>query len=130
SDEGNFEGSNILNIHFTVDAAAKALKMEVDEVRSILERGRAKLFADREKRVKPFRDEKVLTAWNGLMLAAFAEAAAVLDNSEYLEIARKNADFILDDLHDDGRLLRTWKDGKAKLNGYIGDYANFADGLF
>ena len=80
---------------------------------------RERLFAEREKRIKPNRDEKVLTAWNGLMLAAFADAAAVLESSEYLEIARRNADFIRTELQRDGRLLRTWKDGRAKLNGYI-----------
>ena len=79
--------------------------------------------------MKPHRDEKVLTAWNGLMLAAFAEAAAVLRNDVYLEIARQNADFLLTNLQRDDRLLRTWKDGEAKLDGYIEDYANLADGL-
>ena len=100
--------------------------------------------------MKPFRDEKVLTAWNGLMLAAFAEAAAILDEPEYLEVARKNAEFLLREMvaieenHPVGeaptpllrkegsraiRVLRTWKDGRAKLNGYIEDYANLADGL-
>ena len=83
----------------------------------------------REKRIKPFRDEKVLTAWNGLMLATFAEAGAILGNVDYLEIAKKNADFILANLQANGYLLRTWKDGKAKLNGYLEDYANLADGL-
>lgn len=140
--DGNFEGSNILNIRGGVkgslgsDAAAR--------VRS----SREKLFDEREKRVKPFRDEKVLTAWNGLMLAAFAEAAAVLDEPEYLEVAKRNADFLLESLvrreeitspsaeatrpktgGELGNLLRTWKDGRAKLNGYIEDYANLADGL-
>jgi uncharacterized protein YyaL (SSP411 family) len=129
SEEGNFEGNSILNRNFNVDAAARALKMETGEIESILDRGRKRLFEEREKRVKPHRDEKVLTAWNGLMLAAFAEAAAVFDNSEYMEVARKNADFILSELSDHGRLLRTWKDGKAKLNAYVEDYANVADGL-
>jgi hypothetical protein len=87
------------------------------------------LFAEREKRIKPFRDEKVLTAWKGLMLAAFAEASAVLDEPDYLEIARKNAEFIMREMQRDGRLLRTWKNGTAKLNAYLEDYANFADGL-
>ncbi|MFN6964886.1 MAG: thioredoxin domain-containing protein [Pyrinomonadaceae bacterium] len=129
SDEGNFEGKSILNINFTPEAAAKALKMDEAEVRETIERGRERLFAEREKRVKPHRDEKVLTAWNGLMLAAFAEAAAVLASDEYLEVARRNADFLLSELMRDGRLLRTWKDGRAKLNAYIEDYANLADGL-
>jgi uncharacterized protein YyaL (SSP411 family) len=116
SKEGNFEEKSILNVKSPV-ATVPVFDM------------RKKLFEEREKRIKPFRDEKVLTAWNGLMLAAFAEASAILDDEEYLSIAKHNADFVLNDLQRDGRLLRTWKDGKAKLNAYIEDYANFADGL-
>jgi len=120
---GNFEGKNILNLNhpFTASEAAPGSGKFDDS--------RAKLFAEREKRVKPNRDEKVLTAWNGLMLAAFADAAAVLANDEYLKVAKNNAEFILKQLQIEGRLLRTWKDGTAKLNGYIEDYANVADGL-
>ncbi len=119
--DGNFEGANILNIrdrgqlhdrHFVAMSEA-----------------RAKLFSEREKRVKPARDEKVLTAWNGLMLAAFADAAAVLGNDEYLKIAKGNAAFIERELKCEGKLYRTWKEGEAKLNAYIEDYANVADGL-
>ncbi len=113
---GNFEGENILNIKNPVPTAPGSDR-------------RQKLFEEREKRIKPFRDEKVLTAWNGLMLAAFADAAGVLGNEEYLQIAKDNAAFIKRELQSDGRLLRTWKDGKAKLNGYIEDYANVADAL-
>ena len=115
---GNFEGENILNI-----------KNPVVTVPGFDLESRAKLFNVREKRIKPNRDEKILTAWNGLMLAAFADAAAVLQNDEYLEIAKRNAEFIRTQLQRDGRLLRTWKDGAAKLNGYVEDYANVADGL-
>jgi uncharacterized protein YyaL (SSP411 family) len=129
SDEGNFEEKNILHVRYTTGSAADALNVAEGELIEALEPGRAKLFAEREKRIKPFRDEKVLTAWNGLMLAAFAEAGAIFDNAEYLQIAHRNADFLLDQLQRDGRLLRTWKDGRAKLNAYIEDYANLADGL-
>lgn len=129
SEQGNFEGKSILQSGYTKEAGARALKLDVEELTEILDRGRARLFAEREKRVKPFRDEKVLTAWNGLMLAAFAEAAAVFRNQDYLNIAERNADFLLSELQTEGRLLRTWKDGRAKLNGYIEDYANLADGL-
>ena len=129
SDEGNFEGKNIPHVSYTLDGAAKALKIEREHLERILDLVRAKLFSKREKRIKPFRDEKVLTAWNGLMLAAFAEAAAILDSEDYLQIARANADFLLSELSTDGRLLRTWKDGRPKLNAYIEDYANLADGL-
>ena len=129
SDDGNFEEKNILHVSYSPEAAAEALKIDIGKLTEILERGKAALFAAREGRVKPFRDEKVLTAWNGLMLAAFAEAAAVLNDPNYLAIAKRNADFILAELQHEGRLRRTWKDGQAKLNAYIEDYANFADGL-
>ncbi|HSU25316.1 MAG TPA: thioredoxin domain-containing protein, partial [Pyrinomonadaceae bacterium] len=129
SEEGNFEGKNILHVSYTTEAAARALKIDEPRLKEILERGRKLLFDEREKRVKPFRDEKVLTAWNGLMLVAFAEAAAVLGREDYLEIAKRNADFLLESLQADGQLLRTWKGGRAKLNAYIEDYANLADGL-
>lgn len=129
SEEGNFEEKNILNVENTMAEAAGVLRITPEKLQTVLEKGREKLFVEREKRIKPFRDEKVLTAWNGLMLATFAEASAILDSRDYLCIARKNADFILENLQKDGYLLRTWKDGKAKLNAYLEDYANFADGL-
>ena len=129
SEDGNFEEENILNVKNTIAETAEVLKISEESLKEILEKGKEKLFIEREKRIKPFRDEKVLTAWNGLMLATFSEASAILDNPEYLEIALKNADFILENLQKDGYLLRTWKDGKAKLNAYLEDYANFAEGL-
>lgn len=129
SEEGNFEEKNIPNVNYTREATAKALKITPERLHEALETGRAKLFTAREKRVKPFRDEKVLTAWNGLMLAAFAESSAILNRPDYLEIARINADFIINNLQTGGLLLRTWKDGRAKLNAYLEDYANFADAL-
>lgn len=117
--EGNFEGHNILNL-----VAPIAIAPDSD-----LAVARHKLFSEREYRTKPGRDEKVLTAWNGLALAAFADAGAVLGDASYLEIARRNAAFIKSSLQHNGRLLRTWKEGTAKLNGYIEDYTNVADGL-
>lgn len=129
SEHGNFEEKNILNVKKSLAETAEVLKISESELNEILENGKAKLFAEREKRVKPFRDEKVLTAWNGLMLAAFAEAGAILNDENYLEIAKRNADFILGNLQKNARLLRTYKDRRAKLNAYVEDYANFADGL-
>jgi uncharacterized protein YyaL (SSP411 family) len=127
--EGNFEGKSILQRRYSIESAAKALKIGPSELERVIESGKKKLFDEREKRIRPFRDEKVLTAWNGLMLAGFAEAAAVFDNEEYLQVAKNNADFLLHRLQENGSLLRTWKEGRAKLNGYIEDYANVADGL-
>ncbi len=129
TEHGNFEEKNILNVRSSIETVSAQLKIEKTELIETLELSREKLFAKRENRVKPFRDEKVLTAWNGLMLATFAEASAILDSAEYLEIAKRNADFILDNLQKDGYLLRTFKDGQAKLNAYLEDYANFTDGL-
>ncbi len=129
SEDGNFEEKNILNVKNSLSETAEVLKISEEKLKEVLERGREKIFTEREERIEPFRDEKVLTAWNGLMLATFAEASAILDNQDYLAIARRNADFILDNLQKDGYLLRSWKDGQAKLNAYLEDYANFADGL-
>ncbi|MFN2502457.1 MAG: thioredoxin domain-containing protein [Pyrinomonadaceae bacterium] len=129
SEKGNFEWKNILNVNHPPEAAAKALKIDEAELHRALERGRKILFEKRESRIKPGRDEKVLTAWNGLMLAAFADAAGVLGDRGYLDMAKNNAEFILTQMTRDGRLLRTWKQGTAKLNGYLEDYANTADGL-
>ncbi|MDX6693813.1 MAG: uncharacterized protein QOF02_1416 [Blastocatellia bacterium] len=126
---GNFEGQNILNVTRSIEDAAKANGVAVERLKEALARGRSELFDVRERRIKPDRDEKALTAWNGLMLAAFAEAAAILERDDYLATATKNAQFVLDNLKRDGLLLRTYKDGQAKLNAYLEDYAFFIDGL-
>jgi uncharacterized protein YyaL (SSP411 family) len=129
TDAGNFEGENILNVTRDLPAVAASQKVTEEQLTEALTRARKVLFAAREKRVKPARDEKILTAWNGLMLAGFAEAAAILNRQDYLEVARKNAQFVLDNLRGDGLLLRTYKDGHAKLNAYLEDYAFFVNGL-
>jgi uncharacterized protein YyaL (SSP411 family) len=90
---------------------------------------RDRLFAVRERRVRPGRDEKVLAAWNGLMLRSFALAARVTGREDYREAALKNATFLLDKLKENGRLHRSYKDGRARFNGYLEDYAMVADGL-
>jgi uncharacterized protein len=115
---GNFERKNILEFVGNL------------EQRPALAGARRKLFEVREQRVHPGRDEKVLTSWNGLMLAAFAEAARALDRDGYRTIAERNADFLLRELRqENGRLLRTWKQGEAKLNGYLEDYSYLIEGL-
>jgi uncharacterized protein YyaL (SSP411 family) len=127
--DGNFEGANILNIKQDLAEVAAREKLTVEELKATLGKARKTLFATREKRVKPARDEKVLTSWNGLMLASFAEAGAILDRRDYSDIARKNARFVLDNLRRDGLLLRSHKDGQAKLNAYLEDYSFYVDGL-
>ncbi len=129
TEAGNFEDVNILHVSRSVEDTAKAVNVSTERLNEALERGRRELFSVRERRVKPARDEKILTAWNGLMLASFAEAAAILERDDYLNIARRNADFVLNNLRRDELLLRTHKDGRAKLNAYLDDYAFYADGL-
>jgi uncharacterized protein YyaL (SSP411 family) len=115
---GNFEGKNILEF-----------KGHLAQ-RPALAGARRKLFEARERRVPPGRDEKVLTSWNGLMLAAFAEAARVLGDERYRQAAERNADFLLRALRrEDGRLWHTWKDGQARVNGYLEDHTHLVEGL-
>ena len=126
---GNFEGNTILHVARDEQEVADVAGVSLEHLRAVLKRGRETLFAAREQRVRPGRDEKILTAWNGLMLRSFAEAARHLARTDYLDVARKNADFLLRELSSDGRLLRTYKDGRAHLNGYLEDYTFLADGL-
>ncbi|HEX8749200.1 MAG TPA: thioredoxin domain-containing protein [Pyrinomonadaceae bacterium] len=126
---GNFEGKSIANVNDPLEDVAREEGVTVEQLLEVLERGRKMLFEARERRIKPGRDEKILTAWNGLMLAGFCEAGAVLERPDYTEAARRNARFVLGNLRRDGLLLRTYKDGQAKLNGYLDDYSFFADGL-
>jgi uncharacterized protein YyaL (SSP411 family) len=129
TESGNFEGANILNVTRDMADVARAENVSLEELSKTLAKGRKVLFEVREKRIKPARDEKVLTAWNGLMLASFAEAGAILNRPDYTEAAKRNARFVLDNLRRYGLLLRTYKDGQAKLNAYLEDYAFYIDGL-
>jgi uncharacterized protein YyaL (SSP411 family) len=126
---GNFEGKNILHVPHTMSEVAHSVQVDSDALQTSLERSRKMLFAVRERRTKPARDEKILTSWNGLLLRSFAEAARYLKRADYLQIAIRNAEFLLGSLLQDGRLLRTYKDGRARLNGYLEDYFFLADGL-
>ncbi len=129
SEFGNFEDRSILHIDEDVAVIAKLKGVTTERLAEVIERGKRILFEAREERVKPHRDEKMLTAWNGLMLRSFAEAARALDREDYLRVAVRNAGFLLTHLRRNGRLLRTHKDGESKLNGYLEDYAYLIDGL-
>ncbi|MBN1920460.1 MAG: thioredoxin domain-containing protein [Anaerolineae bacterium] len=118
TEQGNFEGKNILT--FSGTYAERALLAET----------RQELFEARQERVQPGIDTKVLTSWNGLMLHALAEAAHVLDNETYREAAVRNAEFLLRELRTpEGRLWHVWKDGTAKVEGFLDDYAQLVWGL-
>ncbi len=124
TDNGNWEGGNNI-LHLTVSMAqlAKLFNQDLDTVTERIEAGKARLFAVREQRVKPCRDEKILTAWNGLMLSGMIQASTVLGDQEALQTVRDTLAFLQRHMLRDGRLLRSYKDGQAKLEGYLDDYA-------
>ncbi len=128
---GNFEGHNILCRSRSDADEAKRQGVSVEEFRAKLAEVKCALYAARAKRVAPGRDEKILTGWNGLMIAAFAQAGMAFGEARYVEAARRAADFVLANLRGpDGRLFRTCGVGQpAKLTGYLEDYAYLADGL-
>ncbi|MCX7791830.1 MAG: thioredoxin domain-containing protein [Chloroflexaceae bacterium] len=127
---GNFEGRNILNLPREPAEVARVTGAPLERLEQVAQEGRQRLFAARARRPRPFRDEKIITSWNGMALRAFAEAAIPLGSDEYLEIARACADFLLTRLRrNDGRLLRSWKDGRGGPPAFLEDYALLIDGL-
>ncbi|HEY1371194.1 MAG TPA: thioredoxin domain-containing protein [Candidatus Binatia bacterium] len=129
SEFGNFEEKNILHPVLTTAQVAALFKKDATDVERILADARKKLFAEREKRVKPFRDEKIITSWNGLALSGLAAAGKISDEPAFLDAARMTVGFVLREMRRDGMLLHVYKDGQAKLLGYLDDYANMAAGL-
>jgi uncharacterized protein len=120
----NFEDKHWhLRIGESLEAVAARLKIELPEAEARLAAARAKLFAAREKRIHPGRDEKILTSWNALMIRGMARAAAVFGREDWLASARRALDFIRAQLWREERLLATYKDGRAHLNAYLDDYA-------
>ena len=116
---GNFEDTNILHVVDPTESRPGAVERVLPE-----------LFAVREGRVRPSLDDKVLTEWNALFLRALAEAGAALGRDDWMETARANARFLLDELRrDDGRLLRSWQNGRARILGYAEDYAALLEAL-
>lgn len=129
---GNFEGHNILHISAPLEQVASQHGLTVEALRKAIEQARTLLFTHREQRIKPGRDEKMLAGWNGMMLAAYAEAARVFPEQaeRYTIIAARNAEFLLSKMSmPDGQLYRTHKDDRSKIPAYLEDYANVIDGL-
>jgi len=125
----NFEGRWHLHGYRTPAEVAKERAMPQAEVQALLASARTKLLAAREQRVRPGRDEKVLTAWNALMIKGMARAARALGRTDYLDSAERALGFIRSTLWRGGRLLATYKDGRAHLNAYLDDYAYLIDAL-
>ncbi len=127
---GNFEGENILHVQTPSDIFARKLNMGQDKLESLLADGRQKLFAEREKRIKPGLDDKILTSWNGIMIRGMAMGYQLTGKVEYLTACEKSAEFVLTTLsQEDGLLLRTYRAGKSHLNAYLEDYSYFIAGL-
>lgn len=129
TDGGNFEGSNIPNNNINLSAVAFHCGITESKVKEIIESCSQKLLEARSKRVPPGRDDKIITSWNALMISAFAKGYRVSKEKSFLEAAENCIKFIEKNLTKDGELLRTYKDGKGKLKGYLDDYAFFVNAL-
>jgi uncharacterized protein len=130
SPNGNFEGENILYVPTDIAIVAKRLTMSVEELGNAIQQIKDRLYAWRTNRIAPLLDDKILTSWNGLMLASLAESARLLERNDYLAAAERCGDFFLEHMmSEEGRLFRTHKDGKSKINAVLEDYANLIDGF-
>jgi uncharacterized protein YyaL (SSP411 family) len=130
AEQGNFEGGSVPSAFRSSEDVAAALGRSQGEVAESIAVSRAKLYEARSRRVAPALDDKVLTSWNGLMIGAMAEGARVLAAPRYLLAAERAADFALGSLlRPDGRLLRTWRAGRAHLAAYLEDYAFLCEAL-
>ena len=127
--EGNWEGTNILHVAADRRTVPDELGISEDEYREGVARARERMFAARELRVRPARDDKVLAGWNGLMLSAIAEAAVAFGRADFLAAGQKNAAFLLDRLYRKRGLLRSFRDGEARVPAYLEDYGAVATGL-
>lgn len=126
---GNWEGKIILRRAMSDSDLASRFGLEIVNVQSKLNGRLAQLQIERNSRIRPGTDDKVLTFWNGLMLSTFAEAARVLNNAEYLKIAQTNAQFILTSLRGEGKLRRAWRNGRVSTEVFLEDYAALILGL-
>jgi uncharacterized protein len=127
--EGNFEGRNVLHIAIPIEDLAELRNLPIEEVRAILSKARAKMLKRRQVRQHPFKDDKILVSWNGLMVDAMVKAAPSLKKLQFKESAIKTANFIKTHLWKDGHLFRRWRDHEARFMGGIDDYAFLIKGL-
>ena len=126
---GRRTGGNILHLKQRLPQIAGEMGIPAAEMEARTAHARRKLLEARGRRVRPRRDDKVLTAWNGLMIGSLAYAGRALEEPRYVQAAERAARFVLDNLSENGRLLRRWRDGEAKYPGYLKDYVYLAQGL-
>ena len=129
TDGGNFEGRTILANNIKTSAIAFKFNKTEDEVNKIISQGSIKLLETRNKRTQPGKDDKVLTAWNGLMISAFIKGYRVSGKTKYLDTALAATDFYQEQFRKHGVLQRVFKDGKSKLNAYLDDYAYLVNAI-
>jgi len=127
--EPNFEGRWHLHNRKSIAELNQAFDTTSEQAHALLESARRKLFAEREKRIRPGRDEKILTSWNALMIKGMARAGRALGNEAYIHSAEQALDFVRKQLWRDGRLLATHKDGRSALPAYLDDHAFLIDAL-
>ena len=128
--DGNFEGANHLFAAVPVEQVATHFDLQADDVVDLIVKAKIQLLDARSTRVRPGLDDKVVTAWNGLMLRALAEAGAIVGEDRYLDAARANVRFVQNELIKDGRLMRSWGKGRTIIPAFLDDYASYALGLF
>jgi uncharacterized protein YyaL (SSP411 family) len=126
-----FRGKNILIERHTVTETARHFKKSEAEIAKVLAQSRQKLFAIRARRPRPHMDDKIISAWNGLMISAYARAAQVIDEPRYLEIATRSANFVRTKLYDPSRkiLYRSYREGRSNIEGFADDYVMVIQGL-
>jgi hypothetical protein len=130
TDKGNFEhGATVLETLVPVEELARQLQLPVEEAERRVTEARRRLFEAREKRVKPGRDDKILAGWNGLMIRGLAFAGRVFERADWVELARRSADFVLTELWDGQHLRRSYQEGQARIPGFIEDHGDLAAGL-
>jgi len=129
TDGGNWEGNSILCNNISISAVAFHFGISEDKIHEILARCSEKLLNVRSKRVAPGLDDKILTSWNSLMITAFAKGYHVTGETKYLDAAKNCVSFIEKNLLSGDKLLRTYKNNTAKINGYLEDYSYFANAL-
>ncbi len=129
TEAGNFEGKSVLHRARDDEDLAQEFDMAAEEIGERLATARAALLSAREERTRPGLDDKILTAWNGLLLRGLADGARATGDEEWLESAQTLAGFILNELTVDGRLKRSWRDGRARFDAYLEDHAALGMGL-
>jgi len=126
---GNFEGRSILHTPRPLADVAREINRRPEQLRQQIDQGREALYAARARRPAPLRDEKILAAWNGLMISAYSRAALALGDATYATRARRAAEFVLGKMRKGGRLLRSYKDGQTRHEAVLEDYAFLTAGL-